>query len=109
MGQGKCQDAYAALQSEEVLGFTIGAFYSNTVTDNMGHINGVPVINTEEALWLQSCSDDTQFIVALEFDEHVLRDYWLKILLNIIVVQFLSSQHYVVFLYTEQICLYIQS
>ncbi|MEF9674811.1 undecaprenyl-phosphate galactose phosphotransferase WbaP [Pectobacterium aroidearum] len=79
IGTGKnARDAYAALQSEEVLGFTIGAFYSNTVTDNMGHINGVPVINTEEALWLQSCSDDTQFIVALEFDEHVLRDYWLK-------------------------------
>ena len=79
IGSGKnARDAYAALQSEEVLGFSIGAFYSTTVIDNAVDISGVPIINTEEELWLQSCPNDTQFIVALEFEEHALRDFWLK-------------------------------
>ncbi|GKW20891.1 undecaprenyl-phosphate galactose phosphotransferase WbaP [Pectobacterium araliae] len=79
IGSGKnARDAYAALQSEEVLGFSIGAFYSTTAIDNAVGISGVPIINTEEELWLQSCPNDTQFIVALEFEEHALRDFWLK-------------------------------
>lgn len=78
IGAGKnARDAHAALQSEEVLGFSIGAFYSADV-DGVGYISGIPVINNEEELWLQSCPNDTQFIVALEFEEHALRDYWLK-------------------------------
>ncbi|MCA6975829.1 undecaprenyl-phosphate galactose phosphotransferase WbaP [Pectobacterium carotovorum] len=79
IGAGKnARDAYAALQSEEVLGFSIGAFYSTTDVDNARYISGVPVISSEEELWLQGCPNDTQFIVALEFEEHALRDYWLK-------------------------------
>ncbi|WP_350238155.1 undecaprenyl-phosphate galactose phosphotransferase WbaP [Pectobacterium colocasium] len=79
IGAGKnARDAYAAVQSEEILGFSIGAFYSTTDVDNARYISGVPVISSEEELWLQSCPNDTQFIVALEFEEHALRDYWLK-------------------------------
>ncbi|MCL6331917.1 undecaprenyl-phosphate galactose phosphotransferase WbaP [Pectobacterium carotovorum subsp. carotovorum] len=79
IGTGKnARDAYAALQSEEVLGFSIGGFYSSHDVDGVRDIFGVPVINNEEELWQQSCPNDTQFIVALEFEEHALRDYWLK-------------------------------
>ncbi|WP_047710173.1 undecaprenyl-phosphate galactose phosphotransferase WbaP [Pectobacterium atrosepticum] len=79
IGTGKnARDAYAALQSEAVLGFSISAFYSATAVDSVRDISGVPVINTEKELWLQSCPNDTQFIVALEFEEHMLRDFWLK-------------------------------
>ncbi|MBA5599872.1 undecaprenyl-phosphate galactose phosphotransferase WbaP [Pectobacterium aroidearum] len=79
IGTGKnARDAYAALQSEEVLGFSIDGFYSSHDGDGVRDIFGVPVINSEEELWQQSCPNDTQFIVALEFEEHVLRDYWLK-------------------------------
>ncbi|AFI91105.1 undecaprenyl-phosphate galactose phosphotransferase WbaP [Pectobacterium parmentieri] len=79
IGTGKnAKDAYAALQSEEVLGFSIDAFYSINNVESVAYIFDVPVINTEEELWLQSCPEDTQFIVALEFEDHVLRDFWLK-------------------------------
>ncbi|MEH0876419.1 undecaprenyl-phosphate galactose phosphotransferase WbaP [Pectobacterium cacticida] len=79
IGTGKnAREAYAALQSEEVLGFSIEAFYSTSDTDQVELINGIPVINTEAHLWAQSSPDNTQFVVALEFEEHALRDYWLK-------------------------------
>ncbi|WP_337264284.1 MULTISPECIES: undecaprenyl-phosphate galactose phosphotransferase WbaP [unclassified Serratia (in: enterobacteria)] len=75
-GKNAC-DAYAALQSEEVLGFSICAFFS-TATECEKELLGIPVICNEEELWLQCDSESTQFIVALEFDEHALRDEWLK-------------------------------
>ncbi|MFE8102951.1 undecaprenyl-phosphate galactose phosphotransferase WbaP [Brenneria goodwinii] len=79
IGTGKnARDAYEALQSEEVLGFSISAFYSTTDNVTVHDISGVPVIHTEEELWQQSCPNDTQFIVAVEFEEHALRDFWLK-------------------------------
>ncbi|RLM28717.1 undecaprenyl-phosphate galactose phosphotransferase WbaP [Brenneria salicis] len=79
IGTGKnARDAYEALQSEEVLGFAIGAFYSTNGYDVVHDISGIPVIKTEEELWQQSCPNDTQFIVAVEFEEHELRDFWLK-------------------------------
>ncbi|MFC3395016.1 undecaprenyl-phosphate galactose phosphotransferase WbaP [Brenneria rubrifaciens] len=79
IGTGKnARDAYAALQSEEVLGFSIAAFYSSNGFDTVHEIFGVPVIKSEDELWQQSCPEDTQFIVAVEFEEHSLRDFWLK-------------------------------
>jgi undecaprenyl-phosphate galactose phosphotransferase len=75
-GKNAC-DAYAALQSEEVLGFSICAFFS-TSTDCEKELLGKPVICDEQELWLQCDPESTQFIVALEFEEHALRDEWLK-------------------------------
>lgn len=75
-GKNAC-DAYAALQSEEVLGFSICAFFSTTKKCEE-KLFGKPVICNEEELWLQCDPDSTQFIVALEFEEHTLRDEWLK-------------------------------
>lgn len=78
IGTGKnANDAYAALQSEEVLGFSISAFYSNSDICKK-KIYGKPVIHNELELWKQCDPESTQFIVALEFDEHSLRDDWLK-------------------------------
>ncbi|MBN3985876.1 undecaprenyl-phosphate galactose phosphotransferase WbaP, partial [Serratia marcescens] len=39
---------------------------------------GIPVINSEEELWRCVNVESTQFIVALEFEQHALRDWWLK-------------------------------
>ncbi len=78
IGSGKnAHDAYAALQSEEVLGFAICAFFSSN--EKCGNVLlGKPVIFDEEELWKQCDPESTQFIVALEFDENILRDEWLK-------------------------------
>ncbi|MEX3239755.1 undecaprenyl-phosphate galactose phosphotransferase WbaP [Serratia quinivorans] len=75
-GKNAC-DAYAALQSEEVLGFAICAFFSSGKQCEK-ELLGKPVICDEKELWQQCDPDTTQFIVALEFDEHTLRDEWLK-------------------------------
>lgn len=75
-GKNAC-DAYAALQSEEVLGFSICAFFSTSI-DCENELLGKPVICDEQELWLQCDPESTQFIVALEFEEHALRDEWLK-------------------------------
>ncbi|WP_114193571.1 undecaprenyl-phosphate galactose phosphotransferase WbaP [Edaphovirga cremea] len=77
-GKNAC-DAYAALQSEEVLGFAISGFFSSGKKCEK-QMFGVPIITSEQELWRVSDTEHTQFIVALEFDEHVLRDQWLKTL-----------------------------
>ncbi|HHQ6553078.1 TPA: undecaprenyl-phosphate galactose phosphotransferase WbaP [Serratia fonticola] len=70
-------EAYMALQSEEVLGFDVVAFYSVSETDK-SNISGIDIITDEERLWEMVSPNETQFIVALEFDEHLIRDYWLR-------------------------------
>ncbi|MBC3380903.1 undecaprenyl-phosphate galactose phosphotransferase WbaP [Serratia fonticola] len=78
IGSGKnARDAYAALQSEEVLGLAISAFFS-CGNNNDTELLGKPIITDEQDLWQQSDPDYTQFVIALEFEEHVLRDEWLK-------------------------------
>ncbi|MBH1928435.1 undecaprenyl-phosphate galactose phosphotransferase WbaP [Serratia rubidaea] len=78
IGTGKnASDAYAALQSEEVLGFSINAFFCS-VKPCEKEFMGVPVICDEDELWQQCDPESTQFIVALEFNQHALRDEWLK-------------------------------
>ncbi|AKG70721.1 UDP-phosphate galactose phosphotransferase [Serratia fonticola] len=78
IGSGRnARDAYAALQSEEVLGFAICGFYSSQ-DECEKEIFGVQVICNEDDLWMKCDPETTQFIVALEFEEHFLRDLWLK-------------------------------
>ncbi|MGE6472531.1 undecaprenyl-phosphate galactose phosphotransferase WbaP [Serratia proteamaculans] len=70
-------EAYAALQSEEVLGFEVAAFVcTDSPCDN--NYLGIPLIDNEKDLWDMVDVDNTQFIVALEFEQHALRDSWLK-------------------------------
>jgi Undecaprenyl-phosphate galactose phosphotransferase WbaP len=75
-GKNAC-DAYAALQSEEVMGFAICAFFSSGLTCEK-EMFGKSVICDEQQLWQQSDPESTQFIIALEFEQHQLRDEWLK-------------------------------
>ncbi|WP_415423487.1 undecaprenyl-phosphate galactose phosphotransferase WbaP [Serratia marcescens] len=78
IGSGKnAFEAYAALQSEEVLGFSVAAFVSTDKPCDDSYF-GIPVINTESELWRCVDTENTQFIVALEFEQHPLRDWWLK-------------------------------
>ncbi|WP_052326012.1 undecaprenyl-phosphate galactose phosphotransferase WbaP [Pectobacterium brasiliense] len=71
------QDAYNALQSEVTLGFLVTAFYSPKPND-LKDILGVPIIYSEEEFWRHVSIEETQFVVALDADEHEIRDEWLK-------------------------------
>ncbi|RTF46878.1 undecaprenyl-phosphate galactose phosphotransferase WbaP [Serratia marcescens] len=78
IGSGKnAFEAYAALQSEEVLGFEVSAFVCTDIPCEKSY-HGIPVIDTEKELWASSDVEHTQFIIALEFEQHALRDWWLK-------------------------------
>jgi Undecaprenyl-phosphate galactose phosphotransferase WbaP len=70
-------DAYAALQSEEVLGFNVVGFVC-TDESFVKECSGVEIIRDEKELWKRCDVENTQFIVALEFQQHNLRDWWLK-------------------------------
>ncbi|WP_413725039.1 undecaprenyl-phosphate galactose phosphotransferase WbaP [Sodalis sp. RH16] len=75
-GKNAC-DAYAALQSEEILGFDVIAFYAVENHDKSTLLDK-QVINDESELWSMVDTDNTQIIVAVEFEQHANRDYWLK-------------------------------
>ncbi|WP_413741258.1 undecaprenyl-phosphate galactose phosphotransferase WbaP [Sodalis sp. RH15] len=70
-------DAYAALQSEEIMGFNVIAFYAIGESSPETLMN-IPVIKSENELWSIVDTVNTQFIVAVEFEQHANRDYWLK-------------------------------
>ncbi len=75
-GKNAC-DAYSALQSEEILGFDVIAFYEVGNNDK-SKLFEKPVLRDEVELWSIVDLDNTQFIVAVEFEQHACRDYWLK-------------------------------
>lgn len=78
IGSGKnAFEAYAALQSEEILGFSVSAFVCTDSPCEKEYL-GISVINSEQELWEIADVENTQFIVALEFEQHSLRDWWLK-------------------------------
>lgn len=78
IGTGKnAFEAYAALQSEEVLGFEVAAFVCSDDSCAENKFN-IPIIRDERELWKCSDVESTQFIIALEFEQHALRDWWLK-------------------------------
>ncbi|WP_414148447.1 undecaprenyl-phosphate galactose phosphotransferase WbaP [Erwinia sp. BNK-24-b] len=78
IGSGKnAEEAYMALQSEEVMGFDVVAFYDVDGMTAAPALFGIPVINDESSLW-QQVNSETQFIVAVEFEQSHHRDLWLK-------------------------------
>ncbi len=78
IGSGKnAHDAYLALQSEEVMGFDVIAFYDVDDSAENQRLFDVPVISEETRLW-QAVNSETQFIVAVEFEQSQSRDLWLK-------------------------------
>ncbi|HID9896145.1 undecaprenyl-phosphate galactose phosphotransferase WbaP [Serratia ureilytica] len=70
-------EAYEALQSEEVLGFNVVGFVCTDGQCDKEYF-GIRVISNEDELWKIYDTENTQFIVALEFKQHSLRDWWLK-------------------------------
>ncbi|WP_213991219.1 undecaprenyl-phosphate galactose phosphotransferase WbaP [Sodalis sp. dw_96] len=75
-GKNAC-DAYSALQSEEILGFDVIAFYTVGNHDK-STLFDKQILQDESELWSMVDTDNTQFIVAVEFEQHADRDYWLK-------------------------------
>lgn len=73
------EDAWQALQSEEVMGLDVIAFFDVDGSCPQVSIAGVPVLHNEQELW-QLIHSETQFIVAVEFEQSQHRDYWLKAL-----------------------------
>lgn len=71
------QEAWQALQSEEVMGFDVIAFYDVDGSCPQASITGVPVLREEAELWNLTHSE-TQFIVAVEYEQSQYRDVWLK-------------------------------
>lgn len=79
IGSGRnAEEAYVALQSEEILGFDVVAFYCLSPEDERESLFGKKLIKSEEELWDLVDPENTQIIVAVEFEQHALRDYWLK-------------------------------
>ncbi|WP_380179206.1 undecaprenyl-phosphate galactose phosphotransferase WbaP [Kalamiella sp. sgz302252] len=78
IGSGKnAEEAWMALQSEEVMGFDVVAFYDVDGTTPAPMLFGVPVLHDEASLW-QQVNSETQFIVAVEYEQSHHRDLWLK-------------------------------
>lgn len=68
IGTGRnAKEAFVALQSEEVLGFQVSAFVCTSEPCDDTFL-GVPVIATQNQLWERIDTDNTQFIIALEFE-----------------------------------------
>lgn len=78
IGTGKnAEEAYLAIKSEKELGFDIQYFYS-TRENHPEFLFGIPVIHSESQLWSVSSPGSTQFFIAVEFEEHLERDLWIK-------------------------------
>ncbi|WP_067701331.1 MULTISPECIES: undecaprenyl-phosphate galactose phosphotransferase WbaP [unclassified Erwinia] len=81
IGSGKnAREAYAALQSEELLGYDVIAFVASQGHKGAEKLNGVPVITAKDIVWDRVDLENTQFVVAMEYEQQVMRDDWLKLL-----------------------------
>lgn len=77
LGTGKnAVDAYMALQSEEMLGFNVIAFYDEN--EKVPEILGTRVINDENEIWALTSNDNIHFIVAFEFNNNQMILDWLR-------------------------------
>ncbi len=78
IGSGhNAQEAWQALQSEEVMGFDVIAFFDVDGSSPQASITNIPVLHNEAELW-QLTNSETQFIVAVESEQSQHRDLWLK-------------------------------
>ncbi|MFC0141792.1 undecaprenyl-phosphate galactose phosphotransferase WbaP [Erwinia mallotivora] len=81
IGSGKnAREAYAALQSEELLGYEVKAFVASNGYKGAENLHGVPVITARDIVWDTVDLENTQFIVAMEYEQQSMRDKWLKLL-----------------------------
>lgn len=77
LGCGKnAMEAYLALQSEEMLGFNVIAFYDEN--SNESNLVEPPVVKNVQDLWNIPNVTEVQFIVAFEVDEGNRTAHWLR-------------------------------
>ncbi|HDS1151433.1 TPA: undecaprenyl-phosphate galactose phosphotransferase WbaP [Pluralibacter gergoviae] len=78
IGSGaNAREAFKAITSESNLGLRIVGFITRYSEDESTSIEGLPVLNTDEA-WLSTIDKRTQFIVAVEADQGDMRNWWLR-------------------------------
>lgn len=70
-------DAFYALSSEKQLGFKVKLFVSTSNLPNQTLFN-LPVVCSEDFDLNSLNKFDTQFILALEYEQHDLMDFWLR-------------------------------
>lgn len=77
LGSGdNAQGAYNALQSEEMLGFDVVAFFDTYATES--HIAGIPVIKDPEAIWKLNQTGEIHYILAYEYTDLDKTQFWLR-------------------------------
>lgn len=68
--------AYSALQSEEMMGFDVVAFFDTDSVDC--EISSLPVIKDVEEIWNLNRTGDVHYILAYEYTELDKTQYWLR-------------------------------
>ncbi|EAA1545436.1 TPA: undecaprenyl-phosphate galactose phosphotransferase [Salmonella enterica] len=68
--------AYSALQSEEMMGFDVIAFFDTDASD--AEINMLPVIKDTEIIWDLNRTGDVHYILAYEYTELEKTHFWLR-------------------------------
>jgi len=80
IGSGKnAIDAFHALKNEKNMGFDVQYFFSCDATCQHDLL-GVPIIDDEALVWQKTHPSDTQYFIALEYEQERQRDYWIKAL-----------------------------
>lgn len=69
-------EAYKALQSEEMLGFDVVAFYADDAINNQ--LENIPVFTTPQQIWKLDCYEDFHFILAFEQENESSTLFWLR-------------------------------
>ncbi len=78
IGTGKnAEDAYKAINSERYMGFDVQYFFSAS-SPHPKQLFGIPVIHDENQLWKTTDPNNTQYFVAVEYEEDRQREYWIK-------------------------------
>ncbi|MGX3014401.1 UDP-phosphate galactose phosphotransferase, partial [Ursidibacter sp. B-7004-1] len=79
-GGSNALDAYKALSSETYLGFKIKYFIADNPIDEIIKL-GIPIIKeTRQSIWELVTNKSDQFILALEDEQNIQRDNWLRTL-----------------------------
>ncbi|MGY4676027.1 undecaprenyl-phosphate galactose phosphotransferase WbaP [Ursidibacter arcticus] len=79
-GGSNALDAYKALSSETYLGFKIKYFIADSPIDEITKL-GIPIIKeTRQSTWELVTNKSDQFILALEDEQNIQRDGWLRTL-----------------------------
>lgn len=77
LGSGQnAQGAHSALQSEEMLGFDVIAFFDTDSVEKL--VNGLPVIKGPDAIWNLNRTGEIHYILAYESTDLDKTQFWLR-------------------------------